>query len=74
MIEKEVKNMIEAIFLDRDGTIDGSNEIQYPGDFQLFLPSKTSDYRHKETKHSAVFLYESARCCKRKGKEIRLYL
>lgn len=36
MIEKEVNNMIEAIFLDRDGTIGGSNDIQYPGDFQLF--------------------------------------
>ncbi|MGG0463586.1 HAD-IIIA family hydrolase [Priestia aryabhattai] len=32
--------MIEAIFLDRDGTIGGSNEIQYPGDFQLFLQAK----------------------------------
>jgi histidinol-phosphate phosphatase family protein len=40
MIEKEVKNMIEAIFLDRDGTIGGSNEIQYPGDFQLFPQAK----------------------------------
>lgn len=32
--------MIEAIFLDRDGTIGGSNEIQYPGDFQLFPQAK----------------------------------
>ena len=40
MIEKEVKNMIEAIFSDRDGTIGGSNEIQYPGDFQLFPQAK----------------------------------
>ncbi|MCM3770504.1 HAD-IIIA family hydrolase [Priestia aryabhattai] len=32
--------MIEAIFLDRDGTIGGSNKIEYPGDFQLFPQAK----------------------------------
>lgn len=63
--------MIEAIFLDRDGTIGGSNDIQYPGEFQLFPQAKQAI---KEIKHSAVFLYESARYCQRKGKEITVYL
>ncbi len=40
MMEKEVNYMIEAIFLDRDGTIGGSNEIEYLGNFQLFPQAK----------------------------------
>lgn len=26
----------QAVFLDRDGTIGGSDQIEYPGDFKLF--------------------------------------
>lgn len=34
----EVENTIkiEAVFIDRDGTIGGSNEVVYPGEFELF--------------------------------------
>ncbi|MBP1947080.1 histidinol phosphatase-like enzyme [Virgibacillus litoralis] len=28
--------MIQAIFIDRDGTIGGSDQVVYPGEFQLF--------------------------------------
>ncbi|WP_137790047.1 HAD-IIIA family hydrolase [Bacillus sp. E(2018)] len=30
----------QAVFLDRDGTIGGSDHIEYPGDFQLFPYTK----------------------------------
>lgn len=27
---------IQAVFIDRDGTIGGGNEVVYPGEFELF--------------------------------------
>ncbi|MFD1019108.1 hypothetical protein [Thalassobacillus hwangdonensis] len=27
---------IKAVFLDRDGTLGGSDQIEYPGEFQLY--------------------------------------
>jgi histidinol-phosphate phosphatase family protein len=31
-----MKDVYQAVFLDRDGTIGGSDEIEYPGNFKLF--------------------------------------
>ncbi|WP_152392679.1 HAD-IIIA family hydrolase [Paenibacillus guangzhouensis] len=41
---------IDAIFIDRDGTIGGSDEALYPGDFELFSCTKTSIERLKTLK------------------------
>lgn len=35
-------NIIQAVFIGRDGTIGGSDEVIYPGDFKLFPFSKKS--------------------------------
>ncbi|OZB92202.1 HAD-IIIA family hydrolase [Paenibacillus sp. XY044] len=35
-------NIIQAVFIDRDGTIGGSEEVIYPGAFKLFPFSKQS--------------------------------
>ncbi|WP_096189619.1 HAD-IIIA family hydrolase [Evansella halocellulosilytica] len=34
--------MIEAVFIDRDGTIGGNDKIEYPGDFSLYSYSLRS--------------------------------
>ncbi|MGN7941674.1 HAD-IIIA family hydrolase [Virgibacillus sp. 6R] len=39
---------IEAIFLDRDGTIGGDDTVHYPGTFQLFPHSQELIYKLKE--------------------------
>lgn len=31
-----MNNELQAVFLDRDGTIGGSNVVEYPGEFKLF--------------------------------------
>jgi histidinol-phosphate phosphatase family protein len=31
-----MKNCLQAVFLDRDGTIRGSDVVEYPGEFKLF--------------------------------------
>ena len=31
-----MKDNVQAVFIDRDGTIGGSNDVIYPGDFKLF--------------------------------------
>ncbi|WP_315372178.1 HAD-IIIA family hydrolase [Paenibacillus xylanexedens] len=33
---------VEAVFIDRDGTIGGSDEVLYPGEFELFPYTKKS--------------------------------
>lgn len=35
-----MKDKIEAVFIDRDGTIGGNDEVIYPGEFQLFSFAK----------------------------------
>ncbi|MBU5438731.1 HAD-IIIA family hydrolase [Tissierella sp. MSJ-40] len=45
---------IQAVFIDRDGTIGGSNEVSYPGVFQLF---SFSDKSIKALKELGVKLY-----------------
>jgi histidinol phosphatase-like enzyme len=35
-------NKIQAVFIDRDGTIGGSEEVIYPGTFKLFPFTKQS--------------------------------
>ncbi|MDM5317010.1 HAD-IIIA family hydrolase [Fictibacillus sp. b24] len=35
-----MNNGIQAVFLDRDGTIGGSDKIEYPGEFKLFQYTK----------------------------------
>lgn len=31
-----MKNNVQAVFIDRDGTIGGTDDVIYPGDFELF--------------------------------------
>ncbi|ESU33178.1 hypothetical protein G3A_07340, partial [Bacillus sp. 17376] len=33
---------IQAVFIDRDGTLGGSDKVIYPGDFELFPGVKES--------------------------------
>lgn len=33
---------VDAVFIDRDGTIGGSDEVLYPGEFELFPYTKKS--------------------------------
>lgn len=42
------KNKIEAVFIDRDGTIGGTDEVLYPGDFELFAYTPESLNRLKK--------------------------
>jgi hypothetical protein len=30
-------NFIQAVFVDRDGTIGGNDTVVYPGEFQLYI-------------------------------------
>jgi histidinol-phosphate phosphatase family protein len=43
---------IQAIFLDRDGTIGGSDTVEYPGDFTLFpyTPQVINQFKNKDIK------------------------
>ena len=41
-------SLIPAIFIDRDGTIGGSDEVIYPGDFELFPFSQNAIDRLKK--------------------------
>ncbi|WP_347321225.1 kinase [Rossellomorea sp. RS05] len=41
--------MWQALFIDRDGTLGGSSEIEYPGEFEMFPCSVTALKRIKET-------------------------
>ena len=41
--------MIQAVFVDRDGTIGGSDEVVYPGDFKLFPCVEQSIYQLKRS-------------------------
>ncbi|MUK88902.1 HAD-IIIA family hydrolase [Ornithinibacillus sp. L9] len=34
--------MIQAVFIDRDGTIGGSDQVEYPGEFELFSHAQES--------------------------------
>ncbi|WP_411681977.1 HAD-IIIA family hydrolase [Clostridium thailandense] len=45
-----MKEKIQAIFIDRDGTIGGTDEVIYPGDFQLFSFTKEAISILKERK------------------------
>ncbi len=40
--------MIQAVFIDRDGTIGGGSEVEYPGDFTLFNNALLSIERLKK--------------------------
>lgn len=40
--------MLRAIFIDRDGTIGGTDRVVYPGDFQLFPFVEDSIYKFKK--------------------------
>ena len=31
-----MKEKVQAVFIDRDGTIGGTDEVIYPGEFKLF--------------------------------------
>jgi histidinol phosphatase-like enzyme len=39
---------LQAVFIDRDGTIGGSEEVKYPGEFTLFPYTYESIYRLKK--------------------------
>lgn len=41
-------NLNRAVFIDRDGTIGGSNQIEYPGEFKLFPFTKSAIQKLKD--------------------------
>ncbi|MCU9614766.1 HAD-IIIA family hydrolase [Caldibacillus lycopersici] len=40
--------LVQAVFIDRDGTIGGSNQVEFPGEFQLFPKVKEALHLLKE--------------------------
>lgn len=54
----------QAVFLDRDGTIGGSDFVIYPGEFTLFPGVAESIQRLKDTGLLLFFIHKSTRHCK----------
>ncbi|MGN1387901.1 MAG: hypothetical protein ACI4XS_14975, partial [Bacillus sp. (in: firmicutes)] len=50
----KIKKTIEAVFLDRDGTIGGDDTIHYPGAFELYF--YTPELIHK-LKNSGIKVF-----------------